>query len=992
MPDDPLIGKTLEKCRILSKLGAGGMGSVYLAEHGTLSRKVAIKILPPEMGRDAEFVGRFIREATTAGRMEHPNIVQVYDVGFAEGHHFIVMQHVDGESLSTVVEELGAMASGDAARMAVGLLRGLHHAHEAGIVHRDVKPDNVIIAKGNQPKILDFGLAIETETALKITRDGMVVGTPYYVSPEQARGLKAAPSSDIYAAGVTLYFLLTGKKPFVGATAMAVLNMHIHQKPVPPRHHRKSIPAQINDIVLKMLAKKPEDRYATAAAAADDIENFLAGRDIQARPPLLPYWVTPIRAAAAGGGLLVLVLTTALLVRGGRADTLPLLPPPAADAPPDRTLELQQMVQFQLDHKADHAAWSEVINRYEAFLKAGAEPELADRARKLRDEFILEIEAKAREEYARLPGTNDLVARREALDRFPRGLLEISTTGAKVTREKAALALALREKFERDRTLIDEHLSAGRLEEARGLLQETLRYAEGSGRADLQRRLTVVTDRIRAAAEPELLRLASEHASVRAKLEAALQRRQVAEGYAHVTAFLKAHDDAAGRRHLRLPDVAYGELLAVVPNSTLPDSRLGDARLALAGGWRDPKDALPFHILSDFQDALDLEWLLRRTGRGLRRLADARLDVRLTTFGAEGKVSTGGKSAYRFVPKSGAERPLEIAELHPADLGRLAALAEETTLEAAWSSNSALARALGAAFLHSRVPDRWTGAARWLARAGDLGARGPGYRLPGIIESGRKDARDRLAQARKDGAGKKFDSARAALVELAASWEHEADLKEKIGRALSELLVAEIRAASAAKNHARVKELARQVTHGREEIEPLYHQALLNTGRLSRAILDLKGDYWTWEARAQGAPAPATDARHEGLRVESGRALWISAYRFKDCTGVQVQARASGNGAAGFRMGDRVAVLVEGRAALLESPDLKAKRLKEAALEKPVAPGQWVDLVLVLEGGDAVLFVDRKPLLTWREERKPEDPVGFWSSAGANFREIYFRK
>jgi len=229
--EDHLTGKTFEKCRIIAKLGTGGMGSVWLAEHFGLGRKVAVKILPPEMGRDPEYVARFMREATTAGRMEHPNIVQIHDVGYAEGRHFIVMQYVDGESLSTVVENLGAMEPRDAAKIAAGMLRGLQHAHEEGVVHRDVKPDNVLIAKGDEPKLLDFGLAIETETALQITKDGMVVGTPYYLAPEQARGQKATPLCDIYAAGVTLYYLLTGKRPFVGATALAVLNKHITRPP-----------------------------------------------------------------------------------------------------------------------------------------------------------------------------------------------------------------------------------------------------------------------------------------------------------------------------------------------------------------------------------------------------------------------------------------------------------------------------------------------------------------------------------------------------------------------------------------------------------------------------------------------------------------------------------------------------------------------------------------------------------------------------------------
>src|SRR6185295_5630064 len=237
----------------------------------------------------------------------------------------IVMQYVDGESLSTVVENLGAMEPKDAARCAAGILRGLHHAHKAGVVHRDVKPDNVLIAAGDQPKLLDFGLAIETETALQITKDGMVVGTPYYLAPEQSRGQKATPLCDVYAAGVTLYYLLTGKRPFVGATALAVLNKHIHEPPVPPMKHKSDIPRPLNDIVLKMMAKKPADRYQSAGDAANDLEAFLKGKEIQVRVPLqLPLGLDRLTkkqqilaAAGAGTGLLLFILLLIVAFSGG---------------------------------------------------------------------------------------------------------------------------------------------------------------------------------------------------------------------------------------------------------------------------------------------------------------------------------------------------------------------------------------------------------------------------------------------------------------------------------------------------------------------------------------------------------------------------------------------------------------------------------------------------------------------------------------------------
>ncbi|HEX7900208.1 MAG TPA: serine/threonine-protein kinase, partial [Planctomycetota bacterium] len=313
-----LIGRVFEKCKLIAKLGAGGMGSVYLAEHSGLNRKVALKILPADMSRDPEYVARFRREALTAARLEHPNIVQVYDVGMYEGRPYIIMQYVDGESLSTIVENLGAMDPKDAAKVIAGMLRGLHHAHEAGIVHRDVKPDNVIVTKGDQAKLLDFGLATESEGNMQITKDGMVVGTPYYLSPEQARGKKATPLSDVYAAGISLYYLLTGTRPFTGATALAVLNKHIHDQPEPPAKKNPKIPKVLSDLVLKLMAKRPEDRYPNAGAAAQAIEDWLAGREVRVSLPWRSRFPALSRkqklGAAAGGGAVAALLLTLLVV------------------------------------------------------------------------------------------------------------------------------------------------------------------------------------------------------------------------------------------------------------------------------------------------------------------------------------------------------------------------------------------------------------------------------------------------------------------------------------------------------------------------------------------------------------------------------------------------------------------------------------------------------------------------------------------------------
>src|SRR5688572_2115076 len=195
---DPLLGAVIAGIRLDEKLGTGGMGAVYLGVQTAMARRVAVKILSDHLAGNAEYISRFRREAVTTGKLEHPNIVSVYDIGHEGGRYFIVMEYVEGQSLQRILDVVGALSPREAARLMVGILRGLHSAHAAGIVHRDVKPGNVIMNKDNEPKILDFGLAIAIDPRDKLTGTGSVLGTPLYISPEQARGRAAEPRSDIY--------------------------------------------------------------------------------------------------------------------------------------------------------------------------------------------------------------------------------------------------------------------------------------------------------------------------------------------------------------------------------------------------------------------------------------------------------------------------------------------------------------------------------------------------------------------------------------------------------------------------------------------------------------------------------------------------------------------------------------------------------------------------------------------------------------------------
>ncbi len=982
---DDLVGKTLEKCRLVSRLGSGGMGSVYLAEHAGLNRKVAVKVLPSDMGRDPEFVARFRREATTAGRLEHPNIVQIYDVGHAEDRHFIVMQYVDGESLSTAVEALGTLDPEDAARIGAGILRGLHHAHEQGVVHRDVKPDNVLIARGNEPKLLDFGLALESEEALNLTRAGMVVGTPYYVSPEQARGLRATPRSDVYSTGVLLYFLLTARRPFTGATALAVLNKHVKERPVPLRAHNPRVPAALGDIVFKMMAKRPEDRYATAAAAADDLENFLAGRPVRAEHTRGPLPHARLLALAAGA--VAAALAAVLFFRGGTDAPPP--PPPAPEAAAGEA-ELERIERLRRERGEDPAAFRVIVDRYESFLRAHEGTEAARRARRALSEFRGETEARADRLHRTISAEPDPVRRLEALEKFPVPLLD-TPAGARARADRAGAAREIEEAFARRRTEFEARLREGDLKAARtllaGMLQGSLpdrRPALDAHRADLEARERALND-------PALLKLREDYARVHAAFEQALARRETAAAYRQVAAFLAATADPRAR----VPGVNYDLLLALVPDSTLSSEKLGDARVATATAWAQALERPAADALTDLQDALDVEWLLRRSSAGLASLSKSAKEIPLATLGGAGRVELG-PSGYGFVPKGGAERPIVVRDLHPVDLIALAAAADQQTVDAAFASNAALARAGGAAYLYSASPDRWAGAARWLRRAGELKFPGPAGRLETVAEIARSDLRARLESARKDVAARRYEAARRALAALETLAQGDPALKDEVSLAAAAALTEELREAYDAHAFARVRELARSLRasyEGRYDeaaVGRLHRRAILATGTWTHAPMDLKDEFWTWEGRREGAPPPAGDDRHEGFRLNLKRRLGLAPARTKGATGLSFQLRLNGTAEApglSVEWGARLA-LRAAEAALLSG---EGKPLAKGRAGKLV-PGSWVDVAIVSEEGELGVFIDGEEVLGLRGGPAIGATLGLSSDGDANVRSIRLRK
>lgn len=278
------VARTIADYDIIRPLGQGGMGTVYLSRHQTLDRLVALKLLSQGLFAGSEQRVRFESEARIAAKLQHPNIVRVFDLGVSDAGPFIAFEYVEG---TTLAERIAAtpQPARSAAETIHTLANAVQYAHEHGIIHRDLKPANILIGKDESLKITDFGLARAADQDSGATRTGEIMGTPAYMSPEQASGATAliGPSSDIYSLGAVLFQLLTGTPPFRGTDAMAVVLAVITTEPPAPRQLVASVPRDLETICLKCLEKHPNRRYASAAALADDLQRFLDDRPIMAR-------------------------------------------------------------------------------------------------------------------------------------------------------------------------------------------------------------------------------------------------------------------------------------------------------------------------------------------------------------------------------------------------------------------------------------------------------------------------------------------------------------------------------------------------------------------------------------------------------------------------------------------------------------------------------------------------------------------------------------
>lgn len=273
-----------DRYQLQQSLGTGGMALVYKARDLMLERPVAVKLLREDFSQDVAFRERFRQEARAAANLSHPNIVTVHDFGLDQGHLFIVMEYVPGTDLKSLIKEKRKFTVAEALQLMVQACQGVGYAHRAGLVHCDIKPHNFLVSPEARLKVTDFGIARALSTISPEEHHDVVWGSPHYFSPEQAAGLPPSPASDVYSLGVILYEMLTGKLPFEASNSTELARMHREETPVAPRSIDPAIPAQIEEIMLKVLSKEPSARYRTADQLGRLLQAFQENGGINPSP------------------------------------------------------------------------------------------------------------------------------------------------------------------------------------------------------------------------------------------------------------------------------------------------------------------------------------------------------------------------------------------------------------------------------------------------------------------------------------------------------------------------------------------------------------------------------------------------------------------------------------------------------------------------------------------------------------------------------------
>ena len=475
-PPDLIPGYLIQK-----RLGSGGMGDVYLAKQQSLDRMVALKLLPEELAKDKMFVETFMKEARSAAKVSHENIVGAVDFGEANGRYYFVMEKVEGETLFRIIRKRGALPEARALDFARQIAHGLRHAHKHGLIHRDIKPQNIMVTPEGKAKILDFGLARDVRKEKNAGRPEFVVSTPAYASPEQCTGEAGIDHrTDIYSLGVTLFEMLTGRRPFTADTARRIMNKQVSDAPPPPQTLHKGISPEANDLVLRLLRKNPAERFQSYDKLIAAIDEVAGG--VEPAPPA-SEGPTPLRkrppvliGAAAGVVLVVVVLIFAF--SGGEeklAPAAPVLRGPSNVRNPevmkvlDQTREMERRARKPSQWAGVLARWRELEKMYRGTPHhgkfTGPMVEYEDSIKEKADVIAMEYlsDAKHQENSGKLAGAYD------ALARFPK-ILNFTAAHRRIAARKLGIERAMDRAFQNRMREVEEIALNDRFEEARNLL------------------------------------------------------------------------------------------------------------------------------------------------------------------------------------------------------------------------------------------------------------------------------------------------------------------------------------------------------------------------------------------------------------------------------------------------------------------------------------------------------------------------------------------
>ncbi len=494
-------GYTLEK-----RLGAGGMGDVYLARQASLDRLVAIKLLPPELAKDKTYVEHFLKEARSAARVTHENIMGAVDCGEANGRYYFVMEYVAGETLFKQIHKQQRIPEARALEITRQIARGLHHALQLGLIHRDIKPKNILITAEVTAKLCDFGLARDVSAAENQADEEFLHTTPAYASPEQCRGeAKLDHRSDVYSLGVTLYEMLTGRRPFQAATSRELMTKQVTEPAPAPKSVNPAISDAANLLVLRMLRKQPADRFKDYAELLGAIDKILGVSPSVAADPAARKKKMVLIGGAAAVGLIAIVLAI-VLGSGGKKDLPPPPPQPAKAATIDPEIQrlLDEAAAFQAGAEGNPSEYAAVSDKWkkleERYRGTPNSVHFAARRVDFEGKVSKEAEARATEVLTEAAGAQAGGRPGDALRALKKFPSEFSGTaaGSRVAAKELELARAIDGKFSTGMQGVSAALSAGRLDEAASQLNalKASMALDASNRPEFEKQIEQMRGRI----------------------------------------------------------------------------------------------------------------------------------------------------------------------------------------------------------------------------------------------------------------------------------------------------------------------------------------------------------------------------------------------------------------------------------------------------------------------------------------------------------------